>query len=171
MANHSKTTARGRKRTRAKNQPLPRSPEGRAKLRPAPRRKTATPAQRKTGPEAQRQPETGATRFTFHVNPTLTLVCLPDDTPAVFSLETAAQLTGVHPEMLRYYCRAGLVDSIHGISESELFFEGSALQQVRRIEHYRRDLAVGRQALPLICELQQEAERRHVEIRFLRARE
>ena len=112
-------------------------------------------------------PKTGATRFTFHVNPTLTLVCLPSDARTLFSLETASKLTGVHPEMLRYYCRAGLIDALHGISETELCFEASALQQVRRIEHYRRDLAVGRQALPLICELQQEAERRHIEIQFL----
>lgn len=168
MAKNTKTMARRRNDSRAKNQKPQRPPNGRATVRPIPRRKTATPAQRKTASEPQRQPETVATRFTFHENPTLKLICLPENTPTLFPLEMVSKLTGVHPEMLRYYCRAGLIDALPGILEAELFFEESALQQVRRIEHYRRDLAVGRQALPLICELQQEAERRHIEIRFLR---
>jgi len=112
--------------------------------------------------------ETGPTRFTFHVNPTLTLVVLPDDALGLFSLEAAATLTGVHPDMLRYYCRVGLIDGLPGSLESELSFEKSALQEIRRIEHYRRHLAVSRRALPLICELRREAERQHIEIRFLR---
>ena len=111
---------------------------------------------------------TGPAGFTFLVNPTLTLVALPVDAPVWFSLESAARLTGVHPEMLRYYCRAGLVDSLHGFADGEPGFEEAALQEVRRIEHYRRHLAVSRRALPLVCELRRNAERQHIEIQFLR---
>ena len=93
---------------------------------------------------------------------------LPDNAPVWFSLEVVARLTGVHPEMLRYYCRAGLIDSLHGFSDGEPAFEEDAIQEVRRIEHYRRQLAVSRRALPLVCELRREAERQHIEIQFLR---
>lgn len=107
------------------------------------------------------------TNFTFYENPTLTLVRVPADAPVVFSLDAVAHLTGVHPDMLLYYCRAGLIDALHGLAETELFFEESALDEIRRIEHYRRHLGVGRRALPLVCELQRQADREHIAIRFL----
>jgi DNA-binding transcriptional MerR regulator len=102
------------------------------------------------------------------VNPTLTLVCVPDRTSALFSLEIAAELTGVHPDMLRYYCRVGLLGADRASLLHEPTFDEEALQEVRRIEHYRRHLAVSRRALPLVCELRREADRRHIEIHFLR---
>jgi len=107
------------------------------------------------------------TTFTFYDNPTLTLACVPADAPVLFSLDAAAQLTGVHRELLLYYYRAGLIDALHGIEETELFFEESALDEIRRIEHYRRHLGVGRRALPLVCELRRQADRQHIELRFL----
>ena len=168
MANNSRTTARVRKVSIAQEKKSQRAPGGRATSRPSSRRKTGVPEPLKTGSAIPVQPEAERTKFTFHVNPTLTLVCLPVDTPTLFSLGAASNLTGVHPEMLRYYCRAGLVESIHGRSETELFFEESALHEVRRIEHYRRHLAVSRRALPLICKLRREAERKRIEIQFLR---
>jgi hypothetical protein len=118
------------------------------------------------GPAPQPQ-ETIVTSFTFYSNPTLTLACVPSGAPALFSLADAAHLTGVHPEMLRYYNRAGLLDARQGALETELFFDGDALHEIRRIEHYRRHLGVGRRALPLVCELWHEGERRQIELRFL----
>jgi len=106
--------------------------------------------------------------FTFFSNPTLTLACVADDRPAAFALEDAAHLSGVHPELLRYYSRAGLIETIPGENDSDLFFTETALEEVRRIEHYRRHLGVGRRALPLICELRREGERQHIELTFLR---
>jgi DNA-binding transcriptional MerR regulator len=107
------------------------------------------------------------TTFTLYDNPTLTLVCIPPDAPLVFSLEAAAQLTGVHPDLLLYYCRCGLIDALHGLDGTKPDFEASALEEVRRIEHYRRHLGVGRHALPLVCELRREADRQQIELRFL----
>ena len=107
------------------------------------------------------------TTFTFYDNPTLTLVCVPSAALALYSLEAAARLTGVHPEMLRYYCRVGLLDAQHGIPGHDLLFAESALQEIRRIEHYRRHLGVGRRALPLVCELRRAGERQQIELRFL----
>jgi DNA-binding transcriptional MerR regulator len=97
------------------------------------------------------------------------LVCLPPD-PRRYSLSAAASLTGVHPEMLRYYCRLGLLDAhLHG-SSSEPTFDDAALEELLRIEHYRRNLGVNRRALHLVCELWREAVRQDVELVFLRAK-
>ena len=70
--------------------------------------------------------------------------------------------------MLRYYCRLGLLGENRAGLEREPTFDEAALHEVRRIEHYRRRLAISRRALPLICQLRREAERQHIEIHFLR---
>jgi len=108
------------------------------------------------------------TKFIFYDNPTLTLVCVPSPAPLLHSLETSARLTGLHPEMLRYYCRTGLIAAHVGEGEGEPVFDDEALEDVRRIEHYRQHLGVGRRALPLVCELWREGERQQIELRFLR---
>jgi len=108
------------------------------------------------------------TNFIFYANPTLAIVCVPAGVPASCSLESAAHLTGVHPEMLRYYCRLGLLGDQRMESEGDPTFDDHALQEVRRIEHYRRHLGIHRRALPLICELRRKGERLQIELRFLR---
>ena len=153
----------------ARKQQPRRSPGGRATSKAARRRRTEKSAPRKadSGPRVP-SAETVGTNFTFYTNPILTLVCLPAATAALFSLEAAADLTGVHPELLRYYWRSGLLGETRAGRDREPVFDEAALQAVRRIEHYRRHLAVSRRALPLVCELQREAERRHIDIHFLR---
>jgi len=123
---------------------------------------------RNAGAKSDIKAAAGTANFTFHVNPTLTLVCLPADAVALFPLAIAADLTGVHPQMLRYYCRLGLLGADRAEDEREPTFDEEALHEVRRIERYRRDLAVSRRALPLVCELRREAERQHIEIPVLR---
>ncbi len=167
MIHTSETIAPARKNPGGQKEKPQRVSRGQPIPRPQPRRETASPQLRKPRPASGTQPETNGTGFTFHVNPTLTLVCLPNNAPPRFSLEATASLTGVHPALLRYYCRSGLVDSLDGQSEAELYFGESALQEIRRIQHYRRDLAVSCRALPLICELRREADRQHIEIQFL----
>jgi len=105
--------------------------------------------------------------FILTVNPTLTLVRVPSAPPAFFSLASAADLTEVHPEMLRYYCRVGLLGARRTEPGIELLFDVATLHEVRRLEHYRRHLGVHRRALPLLCELRRAAERLKVELRFL----
>ena len=166
MADNSKMIAPMRKESAAKKkQPLKSAGGGVVPKLPAKAKKGDTPQLK---PGSEMHPKEVSIRFTLHQNPTLTLACVSVDTPPLFSLDTVAGLTGVHPEMLRYYWRAGLIDALHSLSEIELFFEESALHEIRRIEHYRHHLAVSRRALPLICELRREAERQHIEIQFLR---
>ncbi len=108
------------------------------------------------------------TNFIFYDNPTLTLVCVPSGAPILYSLEAAAHQTGVHPEMLRYYCRLGLFGEARAQPGDELIFDDDALYELRRFEYYRRNLGVNRRALPLLCELWREVERLQAELRFLR---
>jgi DNA-binding transcriptional MerR regulator len=108
------------------------------------------------------------TNFIFYHNPTVTIVCLPADTPVLYSLETAAGLCGVHPHMLRHYCQLGLLGSERMEATREPVFDDNALYEVRRIEHYLNEHGVNRQALPHLCALWRELDRLQAEVRALR---
>jgi DNA-binding transcriptional MerR regulator len=98
----------------------------------------------------------------------LALVRVTEAGPAAYSLETAARLAGVHPEMLRHYCRLGLFGDARAQPEAELIFDDDALYELRRFEHYRRHHGVDRRTLRLICGLWREVERLQAELRSLR---
>jgi DNA-binding transcriptional MerR regulator len=100
----------------------------------------------------------------------LMLIGVTEAGPAVYSLEDAARLAGVHPEMLRYYCQLGLFGEARARPEAELVFDDDALYELRRFEHYRRRHGVNRQTLRLICDLWRDVERLEAELRFLRSR-
>jgi DNA-binding transcriptional MerR regulator len=106
--------------------------------------------------------------FVFSERHVLMRVGVIEAGSAIYSLDAAAALTGVHPEMLRYYCRAGLLGAQRSRKESEPTFDDDGLYQVRRIEHFRRRHGVNRRALALLCELWREVERLQTELRFLR---
>jgi len=101
-------------------------------------------------------------------NYTLTLVRVTETGLATYSLEAAAQLADVHPEMLRYYCQLGLFGEARTRPETELIFDDDALYELRRFEHYRRHHGVSRKTLRLLCGLWREVERLQNELRFLR---
>ncbi len=108
------------------------------------------------------------TNFVFYQNPVLTLVCLPVGAPGLHSLEAAARLCDVHPEMLRYYCQLGLLGPERSQTAADPTFDDNALYEVRRIEHYLHRHGVNRQALPHLCALWHELDRLQAELRFLR---
>ena len=108
------------------------------------------------------------TNFVFYQNPTLTLVCVSQEAPAVYSLETAAHLAGVHPSELRHYCQLGLFGPARAAPDREPVFDDTALYELRRIEHHRRNFGVNRRTLPLLCDLWREIDRLQAEVRFLR---
>jgi DNA-binding transcriptional MerR regulator len=89
---------------------------------------------------------------------------------ASYLLEEAAELAELHPEMLRYYCRLGLLGEALARPGADLVFDDDALYEVRRFEHYRRHHRVDRQTLRLICTLKREVERLQADVRFLRGR-
>ena len=98
----------------------------------------------------------------------LMVVCVAESGPATYSIDDAARLGGVHPEMLRYYCRLGLFGEARARQEAEPTFDDDSLYELRRFENYRRHHGVDRKTLRLICGLQREVERLQAEIRFLR---
>jgi len=99
---------------------------------------------------------------------TLTLVPAPGARHASYSLEAVASLADVHPELLRYYCRRGLLGASYARTEADPVFDDDGLYELRRIEHYRRRYGVSRRALPLLCGLWREIGRLQGEVRFLR---
>ncbi len=101
-------------------------------------------------------------------NRSLLLVQVGAGNSATCSLEAAASLAGLHPEMLRYYCRLGLFGEARARPETELTFDDDALYELRRFEHYRRHQGMNRRTLRLICGLWREVERLQSELRFLR---
>ena len=104
-------------------------------------------------------------------SPTYALVLLPvaEAGPATYSLEDAARLGGVHPEMLRYYCRLGVLGETRAQPEAELAFDDDALFELRRFEHQRRHHGIDRNTLRLICGLRRDVDRLQAEVRFLRS--
>ena len=98
----------------------------------------------------------------------LTVVQLGGVSPATYTLETAATLSGMHPEMLRYYCRLGVLGDSRARSETDPTFDDDAIYELRQFEAYRRQHGVDRQTLRLLCGLRREVERLQTEVRFLR---
>jgi hypothetical protein len=129
--------------------------------------KSKPPGRPTAAPPRHADPEVPTTRFVFHTNPVLLLVCAPASVPARVSLAAAAELAGVHPELLRYYCRLGVIESHRDGTTGEPTFDENPIHEVRRLEHYRRHLGVCRRALPLLCALRREGQRQHLTLRFL----
>ena len=144
----------------------PRSPQakphhGTSHGRTTPSRETARPR--------PAQAKESAVELVYFSSPLLTLVCLPSPEHAQWTLAGAAQHAGVHPELLLYYCRLGLLGPERAQRGASATFDRAALEEVARIEHYRRHLGVQRQALAFVCAMRREGIRRKIELRFLEA--
>ena len=90
------------------------------------------------------------------------------DTRQTYTLDDAARVAGVHPDLLRYYCRSGLLGDAWMQNEPEPVFDDDALYELRRIEHYRRHHGLNLRALPLVISLLREIEDLDAELRSLR---
>lgn len=96
---------------------------------------------------------------------TLAVVSVPMEQQA-YSVEEASQMADVHPDLVRYYCRAGLLGK-QGDGQ-EWVLDDEALYDLRRIEHYRRHHRVNLRALPLLFGMLREIESLRAELRFMR---
>ncbi len=86
---------------------------------------------------------------------------------ASYGFGTAADLAGIDPALLVYYCQAGLLGASR-TDPAAAAFDDDAIFEIRRIEQVRRHYGVDRRALPLLCGLWREVERLQAEVRFLR---
>jgi len=105
---------------------------------------------------------------TFAEEKSLKLICVTEPGPSTYSLEDAASLMGIHPEMVRHYCRLGLCGEARAMPETDLIFDEDAIYQLRRFEHYRRNNRVSRKTLRLIFSLWRDIELLQTELRYLR---
>ncbi len=107
-----------------------------------------------------------ATRIVLSQGQVLVPACLPTGSEfRGFSLEVAATYLGIHPDLLDYYCRRGLLgESMRGESPR---FSPEVLEQVRLIGYYRSRLKAGRLALRLLCEFHRLCVKNHVTIAVL----
>ena len=87
---------------------------------------------------------------------------------AVYTLDAAADMAGIHPDMLRYYCQLGLLGDKFQHPADESRFDDNALYELGWIEYYRNHHGVNRQALTVIFELRRDLQRLQDEVRFLR---
>jgi DNA-binding transcriptional MerR regulator len=90
--------------------------------------------------------------------------------PATCSLTDAAHASGVHPDLLRHYCRIGLFGSAFAHAKAEPVFDDDMIFELRRLEHYRRFHGIERRTLRLLCGLWREVDRLETELRFQRLR-
>jgi DNA-binding transcriptional MerR regulator len=104
--------------------------------------------------------------FVILENHSLVLTLAEPAARSAYSLDDAARLADVHPELVRYYCRLGLFGRPQAQPGSEPVFDDDALYELRRIEHYRRHFGVNRRALPVISRLLREVARLEAEVRF-----
>ena len=104
----------------------------------------------------------------FAEETSLTLVCMTEAAPRSYSLAVTASLAGIHPEMLRYYCRLGLFGESHAGLEAEWIFDDDALYKLRQFENYRRTHGLNRKTLRFIFSLFRDIEILQTELRFLR---
>lgn len=132
------------------------------------RRKARQPGSNGTTRKSPAAGETaGVANFVFYTSPIVTLACRPSGPAPRISLSAAARLSGVHQELLLYYCRTGLLGPERANNAKNPMFDADTIDEIERIEHYRRHLGVQRKALHLVEELWREGERLRVELRFL----
>ncbi len=89
------------------------------------------------------------------------------DITTAYSLESAAHLTGVQPEVLRHYCLLGLLGEDKTNPVSDPLFDHAALDELRRIELYRHHYGINPLAIPLVWGLVNEVGKLQKEIRIL----
>jgi hypothetical protein len=85
---------------------------------------------------------------------------------STYTVEAAAGLAGVHPDLVRYYYQQGVFTAQAVAGSTDPLLDDDAVYELRRIEHYRRYYGVNRQALPLIGTLLRELARLEAEVRF-----
>lgn len=99
-----------------------------------------------------------------------TIVSIGEDLETVFDLERASDLSGLHPEMILEFLRAGLVHAHRPGEEGGPQFDEIAITRLRQIERLRRREGVSLRTLCLIMRLLDRIEDLDGELRTLRER-
>jgi DNA-binding transcriptional MerR regulator len=89
------------------------------------------------------------------------------DPDAVYTIETAANLTHVGRHSILVYYKHGLLSSVQA-AESGYYFNDESIRSLRRIEYLHRTLGINLDGTRMIIDLANEVERLRTEVRFLR---
>lgn len=97
----------------------------------------------------------------------ITRVTHGDD--ALTELADAANICGLHPEMVEEFLRGGLVSAFRNEQET-VFFDHAGLKRLRQISHFRHHEHVNMRTIRYILNLLDTLDSRERELRELRER-
>jgi DNA-binding transcriptional MerR regulator len=92
----------------------------------------------------------------------------PEESEAIYTIETVSRLTRIPEEDIVIYHRTGVISSTRGGDGSQLLFDETAVHQLRRVAFLLAEYEMNRAALKLVSGLFQEIESLRAELRFLR---
>lgn len=86
----------------------------------------------------------------------------------IFDLEAAAELSGMHPEMILEFCRAHLVALRHQGDNPK--FDNRGIYRLRLIETLRQERSMSLRSIRFVVELMERLDSTERELRALRER-
>ncbi|QJE95082.1 chaperone modulator CbpM [Luteolibacter luteus] len=86
----------------------------------------------------------------------------------IFDLDAAAELSGMHPEMILEFCRAHVVALRH--QEDSPQFDNRGIHRLRLIETLRHDRGMSLRSIRFVVELMERLDTAETELRTLRER-
>ncbi|MGK0187165.1 MAG: hypothetical protein ACI9R3_002951 [Verrucomicrobiales bacterium] len=86
----------------------------------------------------------------------------------LFDLDAAAEASGMHPQMIREFLRAGVVNAACQSGDGTFFFDWHGICRIRHIELLRRNRRVSLHMVCVIVKLLDRAETAEEELRRLR---
>ena len=86
----------------------------------------------------------------------------------LFDLEAAAELSGMHPEMILEFCRAHIV-ALHRRGDF-LQFDNRGIHRLRLIETLRHERSMSLRSIRFVVELMERLDSAERELRILRER-
>ncbi|MBT8044989.1 MAG: MerR family transcriptional regulator [Verrucomicrobiae bacterium] len=101
--------------------------------------------------------------------PITPLTDITEDDDALIELTEAADICGLHPEMIEEFLRGGLVSAFR--SEEEIvYFDHHGLTRLRQISHFRYQEHANLRTIRYILSLLETLDSREQELRELRER-
>jgi DNA-binding transcriptional MerR regulator len=88
------------------------------------------------------------------------------DPGKIYDITMTATYTGTQPDLIRDYCRIGVITATKRDESDNLFFDDDAIYWLRQIRSLRTEGEVNRAALRLILDLRRQVEYLKRELRF-----
>jgi DNA-binding transcriptional MerR regulator len=89
-----------------------------------------------------------------------------DSSGQLFNLTITASHCEIHPDLIRHYCRIGLVRPAARDEEKNPYFDDDGIYWIRQIRELNREGEVGQRTLRVILDLRRQVEELKRELRF-----